>query len=79
MKPTYVLGEYAEWVVPAAVDRVVQDSWTYAAGAIPPGGDEPPVHRVIPNNGVSLVVHGRRDPVGRFRAGGIQLHDANFG
>lgn len=59
--PRYTLGRYHEYPVPAALERVAEAAWYYAAppaGSVPAGRVEG--HRVLPDPAVSLAVAGRR-------------------
>jgi AraC-like DNA-binding protein len=62
----YQLGGYREIAVPRPLRSIAEVAWVYAA--VPdeaPGSASPPVHRVIPETGVSLCFASRRDRHGR--------------
>ena len=72
-RPRYALGGYAEWTVPTPVASVIEASWTYLPCGQPCASA---AHRVLPHTGVSLVVHGRQNASGRFRAHGLHIQGA---
>jgi AraC-like DNA-binding protein len=78
MKARYVLGGYAEWPVPPGIAHVVEASWSYWIPPSRAGGETAPtVHRVLPYNGVSLVVWGAGRWLGDFQPLGLQLQGAS--